>query len=246
MAAAPLASANGRYEASPQTYARICGALYLYICVAGAFAELFVRSRLIVPGDAAATAGNITANELLFRIGFTGELLHLVCDVAVATLLFTLLRPVNRTVALLAAFMRLAAAIILAVSSISHFTALRLLGGADYLGTFQPEQLQTLALFALRLHGDGYTICLAFFAFACLALGYLIFKSSYLPKIIGVLMAVAGACYLLNSFAFFLAPPFAAKLFPALFAPIFVAELSLSLWLLVKGVDMAKWQEATR
>ena len=237
---------NERLEASPQVYARTCGALYLYIGVAGVFAELFVRSRLIVPGDAVATASNISANELLFRIAFTGELLHLACDVAVAVLLYVLLRPVNRTVALLAAFMRLASAVILAVSSISHFAALRLLGRAEYLSTFQPEQLQALALLALRLHGDGYTICLTFFAFACLAGGYLIFKSTFLPKTLGVLMVVAGACYLVNSFALFLAPALGAKLFPVLFVPIFVAEISLALWRLVKGVDVAKWQEAAR
>jgi hypothetical protein len=230
------------FRVSPQHYARICGVLYLYIIVAGVFAEL-VRSRLVVPADAAATAGNIMANESLFRIGFSGELLHLAFDVAVATILYALLRPVDRNIALLAAFMRLACDIILAVASLSHFAALRLLADADYLKTFQPDQLQTLALLALRMHGDGYAISLVFFGFACLSLGYLIFKSGYLPRTLGALMAVAGACYLFNSFARFLAPAFGATLFPALFVPIFVAELSLALWLLVKGVDAAKWEE---
>lgn len=230
-----------RHETSPQVYARICGALYLYIGVAGLFAEIFVRSKLIVPGDAAATAANITANELLFRVGFSGELLHLTFDVMVAALLYVLLRPVDRTIALMAAFFRLTSDVILAVASISHFAALRLLAGADYLATFQPEQLQTLALLALKLHGDGYSICLAFFGFACLALGHLIYKSTFLPKTIGVLMAIAGACYLLNSFVGFLAPAIAGKLFLVVFAPILIAEMTLALWLLVKGVDVAKW-----
>jgi hypothetical protein len=140
--------------------------------------------------------------------------------------------------------MRLASDIILAVASISHFAALRLLGGADYLEVFEPDQLQALALLALKLHGDGYSICLAFFGFACLALGYLIFRSTFLPRALGALLAIAGACYLFNSFALFLATPFAARLFPALFVPIFIAELSLALWLLVKGVDGAKWHAA--
>ena len=226
----------------PQHYARICGALYLYIIVAGIFAE-FVRSRLVVPADAAATASNIMANESLFRIGFSGELLHLAFDVAVATILYALLRPVDGNVALLAAFMRLACDIILAVASLSHFAALRLLADADYLKTFQPDQLYTLTLLALTMHGDGYAISLVFFGFACLSLGYLIFQSGYLPRTIGALMVVAGPCYLFSSFAHFLTPGFAATLFPALFVPIFVAELSLALWLLVKGVDAAKWEE---
>ena len=230
------------FKASPQHYARICGVLYLYIIVAGIFAEL-VRSRLVVPADAAATARNVMANESLFRIGFSGELLHLAFDVAVATILYALLRPVDRNVALLAAFMRLACDIILAVASLSHFAALRLLADADYLKTFQPDQLHTLTLLALKMHGDGYAISLVFFGFACLSLGYLIFKSGYLPRTIGALLAVAGACYLFNSFAHFLTPGFAATLFPALFVPIFVAELSLATWLLVKAVDAAKWEE---
>jgi len=228
---------------SPQHYARICGALYLYIIVAGIFAELFVRSRLVVPTDAAATASNIMANESLFRIGFSGELLHLSFDVAVAVILYALLRPVDRNIALLAAAMRFAADIILAVASLSHFAALRLLADADYLKAFPADQLHTLALLALKLQGDGYAICLLFFGFACLSLGYLVFSSRFLPRTIGALMAVAGVCYLINSFSHFLAPAFATTLFPALFVPMFIAELSLALWLIVKGVDVAKWEE---
>lgn len=226
---------------SPQRYARTCGVLYLYIIVAGIFAELFVRSRL-VSTDAAATANNIMANEAMFRIGASGELLHLACDVAVAVILYALLRPIDRNIALLAALMRFACDIVLAVASLSHFAALRLLDDADYLKAFQPDQLHTLALLAMKLHGDAYAISLVFFAFACLALGYLIFRSGYLPKTIGVLLAIAGTCYLVNSFAHFLDPAFAATLFPAIFVPIFIAELSLTLWLIVKGVDVAKWE----
>lgn len=228
---------------APQRYARVCGVLYLYIIAVGTFAEVFVRSRLVVPADAAATAHNILANELLFRIGFSAELLHLACDVAVAMILYALLRPVDRNIALLATFMRLACLIILATASLSHFVALRLLGDAPYLETFPPDQRHALALLAMKLHGDGYAISLVFFGFACLSLGYLIFRSSYLPRTIGALLVIAGFCYLFNSFTHFVNPAFAATLFPALFVPIFVAELSLALWLIVKGVDAVKWKE---
>lgn len=233
------------FKFSPQLYARVCGVLYLYIIVVGIFAELFVRSRLINFADAEATANSVIANESLFRIGFSGELLHIAFDVVVAVLLYALLKPVDRNIALLAAFMRLACDIVLAVASISHFAALRLFADADYLDTFAPEQLHTLALVALKLHGSGYAISLVFFGFACLSLGYLVFKSTYLPKMLGGLLMLAGACYLFNSFSQFLAPQFAANLFPALFVPIFIAELSLTLWLLVKGVDMAEWKVRT-
>lgn len=229
---------------SPQLYARICGVLYLYIFVASSFAELFVRARLVVSGDAAATAANILSHEPLFRLGFTGELLHLSFDVAIAMLLYALLRPVDRNIALLAAFMRLACDVILAMASLSHFAALRLLSGGDALAAFPPDQLQGLALLAMELHGDAYAISLVFFGFACLALAYLVYRSGFLPRAIGVLLAVAGACYLVLSFAHFLHPATGAALFDGgILLPCFVAELSLTLWLLVKGVDVAKWEE---
>lgn len=228
---------------SPQHYARVCGVLYLYIIVAGMFAEIFVRSTLIVSTDAAATATNIMANEFLFRLGFSGELLHLAFDVVVAVILYALLRPINRNIALLAAFMRFACDIVLAVASLSHFAALKLFQDAGYLTTFTPDQLHTLALLALKLHGDGYAISLVFFGFACLSLGYLIFRSGFLPRTIGGLMAIAGVCYLISSFSHFLAPAFAATLFPGIFLPMFVAELSLALWLTVMGVNVTKWEE---
>jgi hypothetical protein len=233
---------KARVHASPRALARICGALYLYIMIAGTFAELGVRSRLVVPGDAAATAANIGAHETLFRLGFSGELLHLACDVGVAVLLYALLRRVDRDVALLAAFMRLACDVVLAFASLSHFAALRLLAGGEYLKGFEPEQLQGLALLAMRLHGDGYAISLVFFAFACLALGHVVYRSGYLPRTLGAMLGIAGACYLVSSFTHFLAPTVGAKLFPALFVPIFIAEGSLTLWLLVKGVDVARWE----
>ena len=233
------------FRVSPQYYARTCGVLYLYIIVAGIFAE-FVRSKLVVATDAGATAGNILANESLFRFGFVGELLHLTFDVAVAVILYALLRPVDRNIALLAAFMRFACIIILAVASVSHFVALRVVAEADYLRAFSAGQLHAVALLALTLHGDAYNISLLFFGFACLSLGYLIFRSGFLPRTIGALMAIAGVCYLVNSLSQFLAPAFGATLFPALFVPIFVAELSLALWLIVKGVDVAKWEERAK
>jgi hypothetical protein len=226
----------------PMTLARVAGALYLYIFVAGLFAEAYVRGRLVVPGDAAATAGNILANETLFRVGFTGELLHLLCDIGIATILYVLFRPVDRTIAVLAMLARVASAVILAVASIGHLVALRFLSGAEYLQAFDIAERQALALAALKLQGDGYSICLLFFAVACAALGWLILKSGLIPRAIGWMLAIAGACYLVNSLARFLAPAVAATLFPVILVPAAVAELALALWLVIKGVDAAKWR----
>lgn len=227
---------------SPRLYARIAGILYLYIFVAGTFAQLFVRSTLVVSTDAEATAKNIIANETLFRIGFSGELLHLVFDVIVAVIFYGLFKSIDRHIALIAAFMRLSCDIILAVASLSHFVALKLLSNADYLNTIPSDQLHTLALLAMKLHGDTYAISLIFFSFACLSLGYLIFISRYLPKAIGILMIVAGILYFVISITHFLNPELSATITSTLFVPIFIAEFALTMWLIVKGVNTEIWE----
>ena len=216
---------------TPQRWARTAGGLYLYIIAAGIFAE-FVRSRLVESGDAAATAANIAQHGLLFRLGFSAELLHLALDVIVAVLLYMLLRPVSRSIALVAAFMRLACAVILAGASIAHFAVLRVI---------DDPRTHEWALTLLDLHGDAYGIALVFFGFACGALGWLVYRSGFLPRTLGALLIVAGVCYLVASFANFLHPPFASLLFPAILLPAFVAELAFAGWLLVKGVDVGRW-----
>jgi hypothetical protein len=230
---------------SAQRYARICGILYMYIIVAGIFMGLFVRPALVVPGDAGRTATQILAGESLFRLGISAELLQVASDVAVAMLLYVLFRPVNRGIALLAAFMRLVADIILGMASLLHFVALRLVGASTYLDVFTVDQTQAFALFAMNLHNDGYAICLFFFGFALVALGYVIYRAPYFPTLIGVLLAVAGGCYLINSFAYFLEPALAASLAPAIYVPMFIGEFALAVWLLIKGVNTARWQETT-
>lgn len=228
---------------SPQVYARTGGFLYLIVIVAGLFAEAFVRSNLVVGHDAAATARNILASESLFRFGLSVELFGLACDAAIAVILYELLRPVHRGLALLAAFLRIANGAIFGLTAVCQVAALRLLEGGDTLGSFTTDQLQELALLAMKLHGDGYAIALVFFGFSLVALGYLLVRSGYFPRWLGVLACIAGLGYVINSFVRFLAPGIAAQLGPALLLPGFVAEVSLCLWLIVKGVDLAEWNE---
>jgi hypothetical protein len=229
-------------QSRPQRAARVCGAFYLYIIAAGMFAELFVRAQLVVPRDASATAANLLAHETRFRAGAAGELLHVALDVVVAVLLYGLLRHVDRGLALLAALTRTAADVVLGVSSLAQFLALRLLhAGASGAGLAGAER-EELALLMLRVHGDGYAVCLIFFAFTCLALGPLVRRSGFLPWVFGPLLSLAGACYLVTSFAHLLTPTLAGHLFPWFYLPPFLAELSLALWLLIRGVDVAKWR----
>ena len=228
---------------SPQVYARIGGVVYLLEIATAIFAELFVRSKLIVSGDATATAHNIMASESLWRLGFASDLINVACFVAVALILYVLLRPVNKNLALLAAFFSMAGNTIVGVAVLGHFAALLFLGGADYLKAFDPHQLQALALLSLKLHGVGYTVSMVFFGCYCPLNGYLILRSGYLPKFLGAFLVLGGAGYLTGSFADFLAPAFAARISIGSLAPGAVAELSLALWLLVMGVNVAKWEE---
>jgi hypothetical protein len=230
-------------QISPQIYARIGGVLYLIIIVAGGFAEGVVRSRLVVAGDAAATAKNIMASEWMWRIAFAGDLAIYVCAVPLVLIFYVLLSPVNGHLALLAVFFNLVSIAIEGINALSHFAPLLLLGGADYLKVFDLHQLQALALLFINLHAYGFGISLTIFSFVLLLEGYLIFNSGYFPKMIGVLVAIAAICYLTDSFALFLAPAFQAKIFPAILIPSFIGELSLCLWLLVMGVNVPKWEE---
>jgi len=221
---------------SPHAQARLAGVLYLIVIAAGLFAEAFVRDRVIVPSDAAATAANITRHSLLFRLGIAADLSTFVCAIPLTMILYFLLRPVNGQVALMMVMFNLIQDAIGGLNAINTYRPLQLLGGASYLKVFTAEQLQAMALASLRAHEVGFGIALIFFAFSCLALGYLTFKSGFLPRALGVLMAIAGGCYLVNSCALILSPTLASILFPAILLPAFLGELSFAVWLTAKGV----------
>jgi hypothetical protein len=229
-------------EVSLQAKARIAGGLYLIVILGGIFAELFVRGRLIVTGDAAATAHNIMAHEFLYRCGFSVELFYLLCNMPLILLLYDLFKVVNRTVALLDAFFSMICTAIEAISLLGHYAPLILLSNDRYLSAFTPEQLQAASYVSIQLFEYGFAICLAFFAFSCFAMGYLIFKSRLLPRIIGLLLVIEGGLYFLNSYSMFLAPKLTPRIFPFLAASA-IAEISLCLWLLVMGVNVKRWKE---
>jgi Domain of unknown function (DUF4386) len=232
-------------ESSPLLKARMAGVLYLIITIAAPFAEVFVRGRLVVDGDAAATATNILAHQPLYRLAGVADLIAFTCDAAVALLFYELLKPVSRSLSLFAACFRLLHVAIVAVNTLNHFAVLVLLGGEHFLTGFKTDQLQALALLSLSLHGTGYNIGLMFFGFHCILIGYLISRSAFLPRILGGLIAIAGLCYLTNSVANFLSPSFAAHLFPYILLP-GLAEPLLALWLLVRGVNVQRWKEQAR
>ncbi len=225
---------------TPRTLARLTGALYLVIIACGMFSEVIVRGGLIVRGDAPATIAGILTSEGLFRLGFASDLVVFLCDVAVAILLYVLLRPVDRTLALIAAGFQLVGTAIYGVNLLNHFAVLLIVSGADYLAVFEPAQLQALALLFLDIHKHGYDLGLVFFALHCLVLGYLIYRSGYFPRFLGVLLVLAGLGYLVGSGTLFLFPDGVGAVAPVYAAPL-VGELALCFWLLIKGVSLDAW-----
>ncbi len=230
-------------ETSPQPYARAAGVLYLLIIVFGLWSEVVVRGSLIVAGDAEATATNILAAEGVFRASFAADSLMALADVALAVLLYRLLKPVNATLALTAGALRLIQTAVIAASLLHQYAALLILNGAGHAAAFPPDQLHALVMLALDMHGHGYDLGLIFFGASCLVLGFLVSRSVYLPMVLGWLVMAAGVVYLIGSYALFLAPDQAALVQPLYVVPI-VSEVSLCLWLLIKGVNVEAWRAA--
>lgn len=222
-------------ETSPLIYAKVAGVLYLTIIICGIFSEVFIRSNLIVDGDATATATNILASPSLFRIGFVADSLMLLSDVAIAILFYVLLKPVSKTLALMAAAFRLTQAAILGFNLLNYYAALLFLNGTEYIATFKAEQLNTLAMLFLDMHSHGYDLGLLFFGLSSLILGYLVIKSDYFPGILGYGLTAAAVVYLTGSFTRFLFPDYVSLIEPVYIVPL-IAELSFCFWLLVKGL----------
>lgn len=225
-----------------RTKARIAGLLYLIVIVGGIFAEIGVRARLVVHGDAAATAHNIQTHELLYRLGFAVEMFCLLCNVPITLILYQLFGVVDRTVALLVVFFSLIGTAVEGVSLVAHFAPVVLLGKNTYLNGFTAEQLQGAAYMSLQLFENGWEIALAFFGFFCLSLGYLIIRSTFFPRVIGGILALQGLLYLTNSFANFISDVAGARVFPFL-ALSGLGEISFCLWLMVVGLNARRWDE---
>lgn len=224
-------------ETSPLFKARMGGACWL-MCFLTSIIPLITSGSLVVPGDAAATAANLLANEWLFRSGTAALLISTAFYVGATLFVYEVLRPVSKSLSLLAAFFSLVGCSVGALSCLFDFAPFVLLGGAQYLSVFTMEQLQALALMFLKVRAQANDIGLVFFGMHCLLVGYLILRSTFLPRIVGALMVCAGFGWLT-----FLWPPLANSLAPFNMMPGAIGELSLTLWLLVKGVNVQRWNE---
>jgi hypothetical protein len=222
----------------PRKTARMAGLFYLVYIITTALASA-VRSNLIVSGDAAATANNIMGSQLLFRIGFVTELVSAMFFLLAAWTLFVLLKPVNKSLALLFLLLNLGGVVVESVNMLNLLVPLQILSGADYLNVFQAGQLQALAMSYLNSYSSGFMIAQIFYGTWLLPLGYLVFKSGYIPRVLGILLMIDFFGILFWFFQFFLFPAYGAASYPS-YAIGLVAEGSLSLWLLIMGVKNQK------
>ncbi len=221
-----------------QTYARVAGILFLISLVAGSLGEFYVPTTLIVRNDPTATVNNILDNESLFRLGFAGYLLEGLSDAALALIFYVLLKPVHRNLALLAGFFGVVSTAHYAVCQMIYFCAPILLKSPAFQQYFSREQLDAIAYLFVRISGYGASLFLAFYGSASLVRGYLMYRSAFLPRFLGVLMSILGVAFILRSFTLVLTPALSTEL---LLVPAPVTILAMTMWFLVKGVNVEKW-----
>ena len=221
-----------------QRYARVAGLLILISFAAGLYGEVYVPSTLSAATGGAVAAQGIS-HDVMMRIGFAGYLVEAVCDVTLTFIFYVLLRPVDRNLALLAALFRVASTATFAASEFFYLGAMQLSGNSAYLKAFSPIQLQALTRFSFDVYGYGGSAPV-FYGVATVILGYLIYRSGFLPRWLGVLWAVGGVGQVTNTFTLILAPAYASFLE---YVPLLLASLTLALWFLVRGVNATKWTE---
>ncbi|MFD4932548.1 DUF4386 domain-containing protein [Peribacillus butanolivorans] len=233
---------NHNNEASPLYYSRVAGFGLLLMAILAMFSNFSVFNGLIISDDAATTANNIITNEMLFRSGFISFVIVLILDVLLAWALYVLLKPVNKNLAMLAAWFRLVYTAIFGIALHNFLNVLQLLSGTEYLTVFTTDQLQAQVMLLIDAFNNGWIIGLVFFGFHLFVVGYLIIKSGgYIPRMIGFLLVIASAGYLIDSFAHFLLPNYTdyKTIFLLVVAvPGVIGELSLAFWLLIKGVKV--------
>lgn len=225
--------------ASVQTYARIAGVVFLIALIAGGFGEAYAPAVLVDTSNAATTASNVVHNDLLFRLGFVGYMVEAITDVALTFLLYLLLRPVHAGLAFLAVLFRLMATATFAFAELFYFAPSLILGGDRYLSAFSPDQLHSLTQLSFNIYSAGGHLFNVHYGIGSIILGSLMFRSGYLPQVVGAIWVLGGAGFVISSLTWIFAPAAAAPFL----LPQIVGLLVLAVWLLVRGVDVSKWNE---
>lgn len=227
---------------SPERVGRLVGLLYLLLAVVGPFSLVFAPSQILVPGDAAATASNLGTSESLFRAGLLGEAFIFLIEVPLVVLLHWLFAPVNRIMSMVAGVARGAMAVLQGVNVAVGLGVLLVVSGAGYLEAFSPDQLSALTLVVLKSRGAVAHVWASFFALHCTVLAWLIYRSAFLPRILGPLMAVAALGYLANGPGSIVLPEQAGVFAVLAGVGALVGEIPFMLWLLIRGVDGQAWR----
>lgn len=215
---------------------RFTGFLYLLVIICAGFSQGYVRGSLVVPGDAVTTAANILASEKLFRTGLVTDLIAFLIDAVISVLLYQMLKPFGKTLAMVASALRLLAhPAIGALNLLNHYLALQVLSGTDFLGAFDVAQLESLSLLFMEAHRYGYLIAGAFFGVHLFLLGLLIFRSKMFPKIFGLLIILAAAGYLMETFGDFLFPGNESWLALVVGFSAALGEVGLTFYMLIIG-----------
>lgn len=225
-------------ESSPRFKARVAGVFEALEGLTSTYGQVIVLGAVVVSGNAAATSANILAHENQFWLGFASSLLGVAFHVAWVALFYELFKPVNRTLSLVAAFVGLVVCAIQALTALLYLAPLLILQGGSFLSAFSPAQLQGLAAVFVRLNAYAFNVDLVFFGLWCALTGYLIFRSTFLPRILGVLLVIDGLGWMI-----YVHPPLAYSLFHFIAAASAIAEIPLQLWLIVKGVNPQRWQD---
>jgi len=228
-------------EISPRSMARVAGVFEALEGLTSAYGQVVVLGRLVVTADAAATAANILGRQRLFWLGFSSSAIGVACHIVWVTLFYFLFRPVSRRLSLLAAFVGVLVCTMQALTGLLYLSPMAILQGGNSVNALTTGQLQALAVVFLRLNGYAFEVDLVFFGLWCTLTGYLIFRSTFLPRILGVLLAVDGLGWMM-----YVSPPFATHLFPFIATASAIAELPLQLWLIVRGVNAEQWREQAR
>jgi len=230
-------STEDREGLSLPRYARVAGVAMLLSIAFGFLGEMVLPDRIVVKQDAAATAANILGDPMLFRLSFAAYLVEGLCDIALSVFFYILLRPVDRNLALLSAFFGIASMVLYAVAQSSFFAASLVLGDTAGMGAFASDQRNALAYLAIRISGTIAGLFLCLYGIASMIRGYLIARSTYLPKILGILFIIGGAGFFLRSATYLLAPKYSS---PLLLIPMAFAGIPMMVWLLFRGIDPAR------
>lgn len=215
--------------------ARVAGLLYLVLAVSGGWAELAVRSGIRVPGDAAATAANVVSQASLMRLAFVADLVNITCFLLVALVMYAILKSVDDRIALAMVVFNAVAVAILGVNLLNHLGALLIATEPAHTAGLSSGTSAALVTFLLDLHRHGYHVAQIFFALWLLPLGYLVYRSGYFPRVLGVLLMIGCGGYLAGVAATYLSPGFESPLAPFLALPAGLAEVLFLLWMLVMG-----------